>query len=654
MKEDARNDIDLLAANANPFAYCVWDANRRLVDCNPACLELFGLDDKQSFLTDFFRYSEGIQENGKLSGLAAREMLSMAERDGEVLFPWNHHDAQLRLIPTEVTLRKLPYGDSFRIISYIRDLRREYEARELASEATARYDIMVNQNPICTTLWDETFQIIDCNDATLQLFELPDKEAVMREFNRLTPERQPTGELSDAMRRGKMQKAINEGRCVFELEHITAGGEPLPTEVTLVRVEYRGSYRVVGYTRDLREHRRMMDSMHTAEQALRAAKELAEDSARTKSEFLANMSHEIRTPMNGIIGLLAMLLKTDIDPQQRDYLGKADQSAKLLLRIINDILDFSKIEAGKLEMENASFTLDTVLTGIESITAQNIAAKGLQFRCDIDERMPARLKGDAYRLQQVLLNLVNNAVKFTAEGGIQLDCQWLGQTQEHVQLRFSVQDTGIGMKPEKLKIIFEPFGQADSSTTRRFGGTGLGLTISRTLVGMMGGEIWCESTEGVGSTFFFTVTLGIADANEAVDAHYEEAAIPDAVRGAHILLAEDNEINQLIARELLEAEGFVVDVADNGLIALQMLAAQPYDLVLMDIQMPEMDGIRAAMEIRAQPQYAALPIIAMTANAMTGDRERTLAAGMNDHVTKPIEPRQLFSALAFWLAQGRG
>jgi len=525
------------------------------------------------------------------------------------------------------------------------------------------------------------------------------------------------------------------------------------------------------------------------EAELLAAKEKAEEATQMKSMFLANMSHEIRTPMNAIIGLSHLALKTPLNAKQRDYVSKVHNAGTSLLSIINDILDFSKIEAGKLDIETTDFQLDEVIGSVTTVTAQKAHDKGLEFLAEVASAIPEQLRGDPLRLGQILTNLVNNAVKFTERGEIRLKIEMLERTGERVQLKFSVRDTGIGMTKEQAAKLFQPFSQADMSTTRKHGGTGLGLTICRRLVELMGGQIWLESEPGVGSAFLFTLWLDVGEpgasdrivphqlqnlrvlvvddnaaareilaesleslaqrvdsvssGNEALaavkerDADYpydvvfmdwrmpgmdglqttrlikndaslrnqpaviivtafgreevrEEAETlhvdaflvkpvtksmlvdslvsvfaadtPESgmgetsgtaeestrLRGLRALLTEDNEINQQIAVELLEGVGATVDVASNGRIAVEMLdaASQPYDLVLMDLQMPEMDGYQATTRIRADARYARLPIIAMTAHATMEERQRCLNAGMNDHISKPIDPNHLYETLA--------
>ncbi|MBF0547321.1 MAG: response regulator [Candidatus Riflebacteria bacterium] len=664
------------------------------------------------------------------------------------------------------------------------DISRRKTAEEELKESENRLRDILESSPVGVSISDFEGKYQFVNSRIAQAVGISREEMMKKKTS--------DSYLNQADRNFVLMKLKTEGRLRdYEVPFKREDGSIIWVLLSAQIGRYAGQASVIGWTHDITLRKQTED-------AIREAKEKAEEATRFKSMFLANVSHEIRTPMNAIIGMAYLALKTDLSPKQRDYIAKIHNAGTSLLGIINDLLDFSKIEAGKLEMEKVNFLLDDVLSGVSSITSQKASDKGLELLFQAPPDIPQNLIGDPLRLGQIIANLVNNAIKFTEKGEVRVSVETLEQTGNKLKLRFSIRDTGVGITKEQFSRLFQSFSQADGSVTRKYGGTGLGLTISKRLVEMMGGEILVESEPDKGSEFSFTAWFDLAEGNknrrrvvpdalnncralvvddnstareilsealfslnmrvdtasggrEAVEAvkaadngepfsvvfmdwkmgemdgiealgviksdatlknqpaivmvtafgHEETRSkvgdqkidgfllkpinmsllvdtlvgifAPDFteksrqlsdsasktwnLQGAYALLVEDNEINRQIALELMQTEGVVVDIAVNGLEAVQKVMESPnglkYDLVLMDLQMPIMGGLEAVGKIRSDPRFSQLPIIAMTAHAMTSERENCIKAGMNDHIAKPIDPDALFATISKYFKPGQ-
>ena len=779
----------------------------KFVDCNQATLKMFGYKNKKDLLdTHPAELSPEIQPDGRNSLEKANEILSTVYDHSSIRFEWDHKRKNGEVFPVEVLLTPVPLGERKFIHCVWRDITERKQREEELSQYQEHLEDLVKErtyalersekrtNAILENLAegvitiDESGVIKGFSTTASKIFGYAHEEVLGKNVSMIMPE--PDTSQHD----GFIERYVSTGETWIaggerEVVGLRKDGSEFPIDLATAEVLIGSEHLFTGLVRDSSERKRV-------ENALQEAKNNAETADQAKSDFLANMSHEIRTPMNAVIGLSHLAMQTELTEQQSDYLTKINSSALALLGIINDILDFSKIEAGKMELDSVAFNLNEVLDRISTIVAYKASEKGLEFIFSQSENVPDSLIGDPLRLGQILLNLVTNALKFTDKGDIVVSIELIEQTTNRVMLKFSVQDTGIGLSNKQTKILFKAFSQADTSTTRVYGGTGLGLSISNRLTELMGGEIGVESELNKGSTFWFTADLEyeasakvksksqfvsdlqgmrvlIVDDNDSsreilsktlrdfsldvsavssgeealeiiakasgsdgelyelilmdwkmpgmdgievsrrikenkqlshiptiimvtacgqleVKQQAEEIGLEgllvkpvtpsamldvimtafgqeqlpghisqkkqvrniDAIEdilGAKVLLVEDNKINQQVERELLERNGFDVLVASNGQAALVAVKKVSFDIVFMDLEMPIMDGYQATCEIRKDSKFNKLPIIALTAHAMEEFREKCLQVGMNDHLSKPVDPDDLFDMLVKWV-----
>jgi signal transduction histidine kinase/DNA-binding response OmpR family regulator/ABC-type amino acid transport substrate-binding protein len=611
----------------SPLVVTLWDENLQILDCNQEAVRIFGLSNKREYMDRFFEFVPEYQPNGMKTHELFIKAHSMIFYETELAhIQWTqNHAVTGEAIPFNITLVRIKYKDGYAAISYGQDLRERNATIAKMREADERAQILFDTTPLASCMISKDRKIFDCNQEVVKMFEIPDRKFFLNNFfTLLFPKYQPNGELSVDVSVENAGIAFEKGYNRFECMHQKLSGEPLPSEVTLVRVKYRGEDMIAGYFSDLTEQKAMVQ----------LAKQQAETEAasRAKSSFLATMSHEMRTPMNAIIGMTS-IAKNSTDIERKNYaLNKIEGAAIHLLSVINDVLDISKIEANKLELAPIEFNFERMLQKIVNIINFRMDEKHQKFNINVDKRIPRFIVGDDHRLSQIILNLLTNAVKFSPEQGeIGLDVTLESEMEGICELRIAVSDNGIGISPEQQAKLFRSFQQADSGISREFGGTGLGLSISKHIVELMDGKIWAESELGKGSMFIFTAKVKRGNKNIA-------SMLSPGVKweNMRILIVDDEPEICAYFQDLFRQLNISCDRVANGFEACRIIEERTYDIYFVDWRMPGMDGIELTRKIKAHDKDMQSVVVMISSADWTVIKDMALDAGVSKYLLKPL------------------
>jgi len=615
-------------------AIIVTDKNEKIVAWNPFAEKMLETNKEELFNKDFkdlFPSQEWLRVRSFKGG-----HVDVADIETRI---YKHSKSVLESSISLSIIKDLE-GNAMGYIAIIRDITKQKLAEQRIKESENKVRVILDNSPAAITLTDDQERIVLWNKFTEQLLGKKKEELYMQPVSSLYPE-----EEWKKIRAANIRKKGSQHH--FETKVIAKGGKLIDIDLS-VNILKDFTNRIigsVGIMQDITEQKRVKE-------ILLQAKQEAERANQTKSLFLANMSHEVRTPMNTVMGMIDLILDTELNDEQRENLTTAKDAADNLLSLLNDILDLSRVEADKVNLETIELNLQNIVQSVCKGLSVLATKKNLELVWTVDQEIPATLIGDPVRLRQILVNLINNAIKFTFKGKIQVDVKLISRTEHECEIQGSVVDEGIGISKEKQGNLFDVFSQADDSMTRRFGGTGLGLTICKRLVEMMKGRIWLESEDLKGSTFYFTVKLKIAKRKEApapllISPEGEKISARSSLERLSILLAEDNIVNQKIAMKLLEKRGWQVTAVDNGQKVLDILGKEKFDVILMDAQMPVLDGFETTRMIRSNEKGTGqhIPIIALTARAMNEDKQKCLEMGMDGYVPKPIDRLNLYESI---------